>query len=135
MVVYTQGQKDSSQYRRFKIKSTVAKSDPQRLREVIERRTKHLEWSMPDLIILDGGAQQLKGVIGSMPWDIPLIGLVKNPDRLVFPHTANSKTTFTFHKFVPTNPATRLFTSIRDESHRFANTYQQLLYQKSLTDS
>lgn len=133
LVAFTDGEKNSSLYRRFKIRNTKIASDPQRIGEVIKRRSTHQEWGIPDLIVIDGSIAQVKAARLNCPWDIPIIGLVKRPDRLVIPRKVDQKSTFVYHRLSSKDPSTRLFTTIRDESHRFANTYQQNLYAKSLT--
>lgn len=43
----------------FKIKNQSSADDTRALREVLERRFKHSEWRLPDLIVADGGVAQL----------------------------------------------------------------------------
>lgn len=54
MVVFTNGQPDKSQYRKFKIKTVDGSDDVGMMREVLLRRFKN-DWTMPDFILLDGG--------------------------------------------------------------------------------
>jgi excinuclease ABC subunit C len=133
MVTFTDGEKNGSLYRRFKIRNTKVASDPQRIGEVIKRRSTHQEWGIPDLIVIDGSIAQVRAAKKNCPWDIPIIGLVKHPDRLVISRKVDAMDAYAYHRLNPKDPSTRLFTTIRDESHRFANTYQQNLYAKSLT--
>ena len=67
MVVFTNGERDTSQYRKFKIK-TVDKvpNDFAMMKEVIQRRLSHFEWPYPDLIIVDGGKGQVSSALKAM---------------------------------------------------------------------
>lgn len=60
MVVFTDGEKDSQNYRRFTISpEIVGPNDFASMEEVLTRRLKHTEWPFPDLIIVDGGKGQV----------------------------------------------------------------------------
>jgi excinuclease ABC subunit C len=120
MVVATRGRIDKSQYRRFRIKTPGLKSDFERLREVITRRMNQ-KWPTPDLIVVDGGEPQVQTVLEtleSLNRDIPLIGIAKNPDRLVM----GIESVKTVRPAID-NPGFSLIRLIRDESHRFARKY------------
>lgn len=71
MVVFVNGEKDPSEYRRFKIR-TVDKipNDFAMIEEVLQRRMKHTEWSMPDLIIVDGGKGQVSAALSALKANI-----------------------------------------------------------------
>jgi excinuclease ABC subunit C len=58
MVVMEDGELKKSDYRKFKINNTKG-DDVGALKEMLERRLKHAEWPMPDLIVLDGGMAQI----------------------------------------------------------------------------
>lgn len=47
------------EYKKFKI-STDKNDDLEGLKELLERRFKHLEWGIPDMIVLDGDERHLK---------------------------------------------------------------------------
>jgi len=82
MVTFINGEADKTLYRRFKIRQKKGNSDTDSLREVAQRRIKHLStWGAPDLIIVDGGRAQV-GVIKKIFSDknIPVIGLAKRLD-------------------------------------------------------
>lgn len=74
--------------RRFKIKTVLQQDDPKCMKEVIERRLKHsLEnprggfGTLPDLIFVDGGINQIKAAKeASLKYElsIPVYGMVKN---------------------------------------------------------
>jgi excinuclease ABC subunit C len=129
MVVFTNGEKDSSSYRRFKMKRDY-KSKPNdfaMLQEVLGRRLKHNDWPKPFLIIVDGGKGQVssaKKVINNLAPNIPLIGLAKRDEIII---TSDLKEI----KLSKDSPALQLIMRLRDEAHRFAITYHKKLRSKS----
>jgi len=130
LVVLIDGKIDKSAYRRFKIKNPRANSDFARLEEALTRRF-HNTWPLPDLIVLDGGKPQVRmarRVLDQLPYPPDLIGLAKNPDRLIISH-ANDYLTLS----PPLNhPGFSLLKLLRDESHRFANSYRKVLEKQSM---
>ncbi len=128
MVVFTNGEKNSSAYRRFKIKRPpkVIPNDFAMMREVIKRRLTHLEWGRPDLIIVDGGKGQISSARKAMfesNLDIPIIGIAKKEELLI-------TSDFKVIKLSRTSAALNLVKRIRDEAHRFAITYHKKLRSK-----
>ena len=99
-----------------------------RVISVIKRRFSK-EKNLPDLLIVDGGKQQLapiKKYLNHLNINIPLIGIVKNPDRII------SSENFTQIPFSSNDLFYRLIQHIRDESHRFAKKYHLLLRRKKI---
>lgn len=125
MVVFYNGIADKSQYRRFKVEEN--RSDNYMMKEVLQRRFNN-QWPLPDLIVIDGGITQLKSVIevlNKKNIQIPVVGIAKNPDRLVIPYQN------TFKKIKLTDiPGGEIIISLRNESHRFAKKYHVLLRSK-----
>lgn len=111
MVVFINGQKSVSAYRYFKIKSGDTPNDLKMLAEVLQRRVHHPEWGIPNLILIDGGKNQVKAVEKIIPWNIPVIGLAKHPDRIILQES--------ILKADPSNPGLHLLQALRDEAHRF----------------
>ena len=127
MVVMKNGQIDKKEYRRFKIKQLGLKSDFERLKEVLSRRLKQ-SWPVPDLIIIDGGRPQIKAIIKVFQENqinIPLLGIAKNPDRVIV-GVEGSPNLFLKNDSQVLNIIRRL----RDESHRFARKYHLFLRSK-----
>ena len=129
MVVFTNGEKDSSQYRRFKIRQKQKIGSPNdflMMKEVIQRRMQHAEWQAPNLIIVDGGKGQVSSALSILKLShntIPLIGLAKREETII---TSSLK-----EISLPKNsPALRLIMRIRDEAHRFAIFYHRKLRKK-----
>ncbi len=80
MVVLEDGEVKKSDYRKFKIK-TSTNDDNASLREMLNRRFGHTEWSMPNLIVVDGGKAQAntaEKVLAERGLKIPVVGVVKD---------------------------------------------------------
>jgi len=118
MVVFIDGVKSVSDYRIFKIKSAGLRNDLEALEEVLKRRMKHLEWRLPDLIVIDGGRPQIDYIyklFNSLKIKIPFVGISKyQNDKLVFP----KNTKRAIKELIESQKDILL--KIRDESHRFA---------------
>lgn len=80
-VVVENGQINSSEHRLFNIRNFSLANDPGALEEVFSRRLAHNEWTLPDLIIVDGNQIQ-KNVIEKEllknKIKIPVIAVVKD---------------------------------------------------------
>lgn len=130
MVVFINGEKETSQYRRFKIRGVDRlPNDFAMMQEVVERRIRHKEWEFPDLIIVDGGKGQVSSAVAGLKKQgviIPVIGLAKREETIV---TSN----FNEIKLPKDSEALKLLMRIRDEAHRFAIKYHRLLRSKELT--
>lgn len=59
MVVLESGEMVGDKYRKFKLRTSKAGDDLGSLREILERRFNHPEWPLPNLIVVDGGKNQL----------------------------------------------------------------------------
>ena len=138
MVVFINGASARSEYRKFKIR-TSTNDDLKSMQEVLTRRLKHPEWDFPDLIILDGGATQVKAVLPLLePYNIPVIGRDKSGDhaksagvKLVIPNIA-SGFRLKYQELPTGSHIARLIARVDEESHRFAITYHSLLKRKSM---
>jgi len=124
MVVFTNGEKDSDSYRRFKIKLDEGKpNDFAMMQEVLQRRLKHSEWPNPGLIIVDGGKGQVSAANEIIKNTIPLVGLAKREEIIITTDLEEIK--------LPKNSkALHLIMRLRDEAHRFAITYHRKLRSK-----
>ena len=135
MVVFINGEKDSSLYRKFKIKNFYdGPNDFAMMQEVLQRRIRHSEWPMPDLIIVDGGKGQVSAVLKALKIEqfnnrtIPVIGLAKQFETIVtsdFKEISLSKD----------SEALKLLMRIRDEAHRFAIAYHRKLRSRNFISS
>ena len=131
MVIFINGASARNEYRKFKIR-TSKNDDLKSMTEVLTRRLKHKEWEYPDLIVLDGGINQVRAILPIVaPYNIPVIGRDKSGD-----HSKSSGVKIIYDgKIMPLNPSShiaRLIARIDEESHRFAITYHSLLKRKSM---
>ena len=88
---------------------------------------------LPDLIIVDGGKGQLSAACRELQrvglHELPIIGLAKEHEEIYRPGRALPL------RLPIDSPALRLLQRIRDEAHRFANAYHQLLMKKRIEES
>jgi excinuclease ABC subunit C len=88
---------------------------------------------LPDLIIVDGGKGQLSAACRELQrlglHDLPIIGLAKEHEEIYRPGYAMPL------QLSLDSGALRLLQRIRDEAHRFANAYHQLLMKKRIGES
>jgi excinuclease ABC subunit C len=88
---------------------------------------------LPDLIIVDGGKRQLSAACRELQrlglHDLPIIGLAKEREEIFRPGRALPL------QLPLDSGALRLLQRIRDEAHRFANAYHQLLMKKRVGES
>ncbi len=127
LVVLTSGEIDKSQYRKFKIKISGKPNDYAMHAEMIQRRLNHPEWSIPNLIIVDGGrgqARKAKEELDAKDLKIPVYGLAKRLEWLYPPEGS-------IVKLPKRSLALRLLQRLRDEAHRFAISYHRKLRSKS----
>ena len=81
MVVVEDGVPIKAEYRKFTIKSVTGSNDTAALREVLERRFSHPEWTYPRLIVIDGGVAQkntAERVLAEIGLGIPVVSVVKD---------------------------------------------------------
>lgn len=119
MTVFESGEPRKEEYRKFKIKTLSDANDPAALKEVVERRIKHPEWTMPQIIVVDGAIAQKNAVESILKANnvvIPVVAVVKDdkhkPIRLMGPAHLLSQ-----HK--------EAILHANAESHRFAITYHR----------
>jgi excinuclease ABC subunit C len=88
---------------------------------------------LPDLIIVDGGKGQLSSACRELQrlglHDLPIIGLAKEHEEIYRPGRAMPM------QLPADSGALHLLQRIRDEAHRFANAYHQLLLKKRIDES
>ncbi len=134
MVVFTDGEADKYEYRRFRVKTVEGANDFASLQEVLRRRLQKLgtgeeeRFARPDLVVIDGGKGQLSAVkevfveLGAA--DIDLIALAKQEEEV---YTLFSDDPVRIER---RDYALRTLQRIRDEAHRFAVTYFRNLHSK-----
>jgi excinuclease ABC subunit C len=143
MVVFQSGRPAKDQYRRFKIRTVEGADDFASMAEVIRRRLERLKAGdekftpAPDLILLDGGKGQLSAVmsvvgemgVGSELPDIPFRSLAKRDEEVYEPGRPEPVI------LTRQSPELHLLQRVRDEAHRFANTYHKKLRGDAMTAS
>lgn len=162
MVRFTNGQPDNQNYRRYRIRTVTGQDDFASMAEVVYRRYSRIlrenlgeetEFSqeplieaqrrlakegkakiiLPDLVIVDGGKGQLSSAFKQLRTlglqELPLIGLAKQHEEVFFPGQSDSL------RISHDRGALKLLQRIRDEAHRFANGYNELLYRRRMKES
>lgn len=122
LVVAEGGIVDTTQYRKFRVRTVKTPNDVAMMEEVLKRRFKHAEWPYPDLLVVDGGKPQLARatrVLLHMNIALPVIGLAKRREEI---YTNKGRL-----RLPLTSPALHLLERLRDEAHRFALTYHRKL--------
>lgn len=130
LVVIENGEPQKSHYRTFHIRGFSQANDVGALREILERRFRHREWRIPNLIVVDGGAQQLevgnRVVHETDVGGIPVVSVVKDdqhrPREIL---GANSDLIRVWRESILRANA---------ESHRFALATHDALRRKKLLD-
>ncbi len=136
MVHFAEGRPDKNNYRRFQIKSFIGNDDFRAMEEVVGRRYRRLAEEgkpFPDLVVIDGGRGQIAAALKAfLALDLTppaLIGLAKKHETIIFPDARDPLN-------LPLNsPALHLLQRLRDEAHRFANTYNADLRSKKIRES
>lgn len=144
LVSFKNGRPDRNSYRRFKMKTVEGQDDFACMAETIYRRYSRLkkeqtdsgaetETGFPDLILVDGGKGQLNAaceVLENLGLShIPIIGLAKEFEEIYRPGEKAPLRLGLDHN------ALKLLQRVRDESHRFANTYNAQLRLKKISES
>jgi excinuclease ABC subunit C len=136
LVRFVDSKPDKAGYRLFRIRSPIGNDDFRAMEEVVGRRYRRLQKenkAPPDLIVIDGGKGQvhaaLKAFLLHELTPPPLIGLAKREETIVFPDKRPDV------RLPAHSPALRLIQHLRDEAHRFANTYNAKLRSKKIRES
>ena len=138
-VVFTKNGPLRSNYRLFNIPNNLSGNDIGSLEHVIERRLKYYDKpnERPDLVLVDGGKNQLKFVDSvinkSKHKDLNVISIVKGSNRVRATETILKKDGIVeLDKY---SKAFLLLQEIRDESHRFALQAQRKKKRAKITKS
>lgn len=138
MVVFKDGKPAKKEYRKYKV-SVDKNDDYHTMQEVIYRRYyKALlnKTELPDLIIVDGGINQINAcidVLNSLKLDIRVCGLKKN-DK----HRTNELIDSLNYQVIPLDATSDVFhylTRIQDEVHRYTITYHKTIRSKGSISS
>jgi len=130
MVVASDGRIDKDEYRHFKIKLKDTPDDFDMIFEVLHRRFQ-TDWEFPNLVVVDGGKGQVSAAeeaLKDLNINIPVIGLAKKYETVVY----RKGTEFIEKNLDKNQSALKLLIQLRDEAHRFAQSYHHKLRLKSL---
>lgn len=122
LVVFINGVKTPSMYRKYNIKDSSGKDDLKSMEEVVTRRYTRLlleEKQMPDLIIVDGGENQIRvaeEVINNLGLSIPVAGLYKNDKH----HTSGLIYQNEVYQIDSKSRLFLMLVRMQDEVHRYA---------------
>jgi excinuclease ABC subunit C len=147
MVVFEDALPKRSDYRRFAIKYTPGPDDFAMMDEVVRRRFARYKREgengepdksrrfayPPNLVVVDGGKGQLGRVVEVIDQlgieNVFVCGLAKRMEEIFVPDRSDPI-------LIPrSSEALYLLQSVRDEAHRFANTYHQLRRGRRMTSS
>lgn len=137
MVVFSEGQADKKNYRRFKI-SQDQNDDFASLSEAIRRRFTEAQKGNksflpePDLILIDGGLGQVnavKAILNDLEVEIPLFSLAEKNEEIYKPGIGTPL------RLPRRDEALRLLQQVRDEAHRFAIEYHRQRRGKKIIQS
>jgi excinuclease ABC subunit C len=150
MVVLEDGLPSKKEYRRFKIKDVAGNDDYAAMREVLTRRlsayVKERDMPVsergitpgkfayaPQLILVDGGKGQLSVAVDvvrslGLTDEIPVAALAKQFEQVFVPGDENAVV------LGRTSDALFMLQVIRDEAHRFANTFHRTLRGKRMKE-
>jgi excinuclease ABC subunit C len=159
MVCFYDGRPARSEYRRYRIKTVPGQDDFACIHEVVTRRytrvlreqsekknnisdnlsrdsrnpDQNLQNRLPDLILIDGGLGQVNAAYSALKKlgldNISIIGLAKEFEEIYLPHKSESI------RLPKNSGALKLLQRIRDESHRFAHTFNARLRLKKINES
>ena len=145
MVSFRDGKPDRSNYRRFRIKTVTGQDDFACMAETVRRRYARLlregteivpgraPVPLPDLIVIDGGKGQLNAAVAELAklglGRVAVIGLAKEFEDVFQPGRDAPL------RLSHDSGALKLLQRVRDESHRFANTYNAQLRLKKISES
>ncbi|MGP8199575.1 MAG: excinuclease ABC subunit UvrC [Limisphaerales bacterium] len=145
MVSFRDGKPDRSNYRRFRIKTVTGQDDFACMAETVRRRYARLlrerteiapgraPIPLPDLIVIDGGKGQLNTAVAELAklglGRVAVIGLAKEFEEIFQPGRDAPL------RLSHDSGALKLLQRVRDESHRFANTYNAQLRLKKISES
>ena len=133
------GVSDRAGYRRFKLRDVEGQDDFASMREIVTRSLRRglAEDDLPDLVVIDGGAQQLARALEAREevgaWDVRIIALAKaRSERSVKGRRKEATEERVYLRpegeplDLPRHSSVRhLLERVRDEAHRFAITYHR----------
>jgi excinuclease ABC subunit C len=133
LISFKNGRPDRKNYRYFKLRTVVGVVDDfAAMREAVQRRYSRLVREgkdLPDMVLIDGGIGQVnaaQGVLDALGLDCDVVGLAKRDEELWLPHKA------TPIRLSKRSEALKVLQFLRDETHRFATSFNQRLRSEDL---
>jgi excinuclease ABC subunit C len=139
-VTMMEGVLDKSEYRKYKMR-TKGPNDFAMIKEVVLRRFSKNDLSFPDLLVIDGGAQQLEKALEALNelkvQGVEVVGLAKDK---VKNHFSDSEVKSSGERIVKPDGSiiqltskmqAYILTRLRDEAHRFAIKFHRQLRSKN----
>jgi len=120
MTVFQNGEMEKREYRKFKI-SNSTNDDLKGLEEILERRFKHIEWQMPNIVVVDGGQNQIniaKKVLHKNGFNIEVVSVLKSDNHKPKAIIGNEQIIKKYKKEI---------LLANNEAHRFAIKYHRNL--------
>ena len=135
-VNFTNGKKNTYNYRKFKIDESMGINDVQTMKEVLYRNYKDKKTNT-ELLIVDGGKNHLNAAIEIVHetlglTQIKIIGLAKN-DKHITEYIITDD--YEIIEFPKTSSEYLFLKQIQDEVHRFAITYHRAIKTKNMYNS
>ncbi len=136
MVRFSGGRPDRKKYRHYKIRSFIGNDDFRAMEEVVGRRYRRLlneKKPLPDLILIDGGKGQLTSALKAfiaLEIEPPaMAGLAKRRETLIFTDEREPL------NLPARSEGLKMLQRLRDEAHRFANTYNAQLRSRRMKET
>ncbi|MCR4428725.1 MAG: excinuclease ABC subunit UvrC [Caldiserica bacterium] len=129
-VLFRNGERDVSGFRHFKVRLR-GQNDYAMIQEILERRLSSKE-ELPNLILIDGGLGHLHAaleVVKNFGKKIDVISLAKGKELVFSPQFPEPL------EFEPGSPSLKLLQRVRDEAHRFANSFQRKTKERKIRRS
>ena len=135
-VNFTNGKKNTYNYRKFKIDESMGINDVQTMKEVLYRNYKDKKTNT-ELLIVDGGKNHLNAAIEIVHetlglTQIKIIGLAKNEKHITEYIITDD---YEIIEFPKTSAEYLFLKQIQDEVHRFAITYHRAIKTKNMYNS
>ncbi len=135
-VNFTNGKKNTYNYRKFKIDESMGINDVQTMKEVLYRNYKDKKTNT-ELLIVDGGKNHLNAAIEVVHeklglTQVKIIGLAKN-DKHITEYIITDD--YEIIEFPKTSAEYLFLKQIQDEVHRFAITYHRAIKTKNMYNS
>ncbi len=135
-VVFEQGIPNPGLYRKFRIRTVCGVDDLRAIRETVERRYSRVikeSGALPQLILIDGGAQQLRFALEALKdldlKTVPCAALAKREELLYLPGRYDPL------RLPADGAALQILQRVRDEAHRFAITANRNAGRKRMSRS